>query len=241
MEDNNLLNDSAFASISQGFGIIGQDRNVDFTVSESKISSKTLELLFEINNLAANIVEYLPESMGAKPIRLSTKNKENSYNRKINHELSKITKYFVTAYKIARLTGGSGIFLGSNDSDLSMPLKDTAKIEFYTVFEGGKNGVLKIKSLDPDPLSPTFDQPLFYELKNRKIVIHESRIIPFYGIKLLTKEQRRKSQFWGKSVLERSYEHLKNLSIADQSIAQTISQFSRLVYEIENKSFNVIA
>jgi len=228
-----LINDSAFMSLSQGFGVIGQDKNADFIVKPNTINQKTLELLFEVSNLAANIIEYLPDAMGTKPIVFKSSETENTYDKKMNSYLASITKYFIEATKIARLTGGSGILLGNSDADLSQPISEN-KIEFYTVFEGGKYGVLRIKELDKNPLSPTFDQPLFYELRSNKIVIHTSRIIPFYGTRLLTKEQKRKNQYWGKPVLERSYEALKNLSIAEQSIAQTISQFSRLIYEIEN-------
>lgn len=233
-QENNLIDDSAFASLSQGFGVIGQDRNADFVVNPSNVKQKTLELLFEVNNLAANIIEYLPESMGTKPIEFKSSDAENNYDKKVNKKLASITKYFIEATKIARLTGGSGILLGNSDIDLSKPREETSGINFYTIFEGGRYGILKIKSLDKNPLSPTYDQPLEYELRSTKTIIHQSRIIPFYGIKLLTKEQRRRNQYWGKPVLERSYEHLKNLSIADQSIAHTISQFSRLVYEIDN-------
>jgi len=233
MEDtNNLINDSAFMDLSQGFGTIGQDRNANFTVNPSTIPQKTLELLFEVSNVAANIIEYLPESMGSKPIQFDSG--DSAYDKKINRQLSKITKYFIKATKIARLVGGCGILLGNSDQDLSLPMTETSKINFFSVIEGGRNGELRITKLDPNPLSETYNEPLFYQLRSNKTLIHNSRIIPFYGIKMLTKEQLRRNQYWGRSVLERSYEHLKNLSVADNSIAQTISQFSRLVYEIEN-------
>lgn len=229
-----IFNDSTFTSLSQGFGT-ATDKNLDYFVTSKSWNQKTYDLIVEINNLAANIVEKLPNSMGVKPaIYKVTEEGDTPQEIEINQRIEGLTKHFVKATKIARQCGGSGLFLGNSDLDLTLPLS-SAPIEFYTVFQGGKDGFLRIKEIDKNALGSNYEKPLLYQLKNKeKSLIHHTRIIPFYGIELISTESKKRFNYWGLPVLHRSYDKLKNLDIADQSIAQTISQFSRLVYEIDN-------
>lgn len=225
-----LFNDSAFSSLSHGFGQLGSDRTADYQVTQKFYQQRELDLLTECNNFAANIVELLPIAMGKKACVFECENE--IIKGQIQTRLNEITPKFVKATKLARQCGGSGLFLGNSDEDLSQPL--ITPIEFYNIFQGGKSGTLQIAEIEKNPLNPNFENPCYYKIRNGSAVIHASRIIPFYGIRMITKEQQIRYNHWGISVLHRSIDKLKNLDIADQSIANTISQFSRLIYEIED-------
>ena len=225
-----LFNDGAFSSLSQGFGIIGQDRGSDYQVIPKHHNQQQFDALTEINNFAANIIELLPTAMGQKAAVFECD--DQSVQSYIQEKINDVTPHFVRASKLARLCGGAGIFLGNSDSELDKPL--SSAIAFYNVFEGGKNGVLQIDKIETDPLNPNFEKPKHYKLKGKTQLIHSTRIIAFYGIKMLTKDQQQRYGSWGGSVLQRSFDKIKNLDIADQSIANTISQFSRLIYEIDD-------
>lgn len=232
-----LITDSSFVSLSSGFGMIGVDRTTDSFVKKPVngwAKQRQYDFLIEVNNFAANLVEMLPVSMGQKPAVFTCD--DEVLVKEVSTKIKQLTPYFVEATRIARHCGGSGLFLGNGDSRTDKPLNSKNPIIFYNVLEGGSNGVLQIEKIDENPLSPNYNKPLLYKILNSRSdnqFIHHSRIIKFDGVKLLTREQKDRYNYWGASVLQRSFEHLKNLSIADQSVASTISQFSRMIYEID--------
>lgn len=230
--------DNAFLSLTQGFGMLGSDRTLDFvpTVNRVPRQQEQYDGLFEANNYAANIVEYLPDAMGQAHPKYTCDNADVA--AWIQKQIDGVMPYFVRAEKIARQTGGSGIFIGAADGqkDISEPLNEStlSKIEFLSVIEGGIHGMLQVDSIEKNPQAKGYGEPLFFRFKNTSQLIHRSRILPFYGAKLLTREQQRRYKYWGMSILERPLTYLRTLEIADQAIANTISQFSRLIVEIPN-------
>lgn len=229
-----IINDSAFMSLSTGLGMLGSDKTLDAFVSAKPFNfgkQKEYDALYEINNFAANVVDLLPDAMAQKPAKITIEGDEK-LQKTVQLFIDSITPEFAEATKLARQCGGSGILLGNGDTNISKPLNPKNPIQFFNVLQGGVNGILQIHAIDTDPLSENFDKPLVYRMKNTDQFVHYSRIIPFYGIKLLTDQQKQRYKYWGLPVLHRSYSPIKHLDIADSAIANAIAQFSRLVYEI---------
>jgi phage-related protein (TIGR01555 family) len=188
--------------------------------------------LIETDNLAANIIEALPAAMGQKHPVFECE--QETIKLHIQKKIDEIIPHFINAQRLARLCGGSGIFIGNSEST-EVPLY-SIKSYFYNVFQGGKFGVLKIKEIEKNPLSPGYGKPSIYELSgsqnNSKAIIHGTKILPFYGIKCISDQSKRINKYWGLPVLNRSIVDLNNLRKANESIVKTINIFSRLVYEM---------
>lgn len=131
----------------------------------------------------------------------------------------------------ARLYGGAGIYIGTNDTDLSQEL---------TPERLGKDGItylhvmtrweLAAQELLLDPLSPYFGEPSYYSLSagNRAVVnIHPSRVIRFIGrpIPRFIAGQER----WGDSELQVLDDALKQAGV---SLAQVATLFNEVKVDI---------
>ena len=106
------------------------------------------------------------------------------------------------AKQLGDLMGGAAIYIGTNESDPSKPLKvDSEKIKYLTVFtktqlSGGEQ--------DNDIASEYFGQPKFYTLSTAdiQVEIHPSRLIRFLGRPIPDSNSAvRLNNGWGDSVL----------------------------------------
>jgi uncharacterized protein len=193
------------------------------------------EDLYEFNNFAANAIDYPVDSILSGSEWLEYKCDDPDLAEYIRKRLEGIREYLGQALKTARLIGGAGIFIGAMDGqaqDKPVNLLTLKEVQFFNVLEGGVNGELKIDELNDDPTSPDFGEPLYYKIK--QVRIHASRVIPFYGIRPLTKRRKALYSNWGIPILARAIDKLERLEIADSAIAATLPNFSRLIYEIED-------
>lgn len=228
-----ITNDSFYGELVAGISGINGDDSLGFKRLKSYGSfNEEFESQYECNTFAANLIDLLPQSMGQhSPI---IKYPNSQINGIIQDRINNVITYFIEASKVARLTGGSGILIGGK-GDLAEPLQTYIKEPlFYNVLEGGSHGELIIDKVDRNPVSINYLKPLTYRLRHNQTVIHASRILPFYGIKPLTKRQWRINRYWGIPLLVRCYDALENLSKTDAAIAATVEKFSRVVIKIEN-------
>jgi phage-related protein (TIGR01555 family) len=232
MTDTGLQNDSNYLDMVRGLSLGSETYGIPESASLNGYNRYTeiFESLYDTNTFAANVIDLLPQSMGQNKPTIKYPNAEiNGY---LQDRVNNIIQHFIDASKIARLVGGSGILIGAKGS-LSEPIELYARDPlYYTILEGGSTGELKVDSIDKNPQSKTYLKPLYYRLKFTDEPIHASRILPFYGIKPLTKRQWRRNKYWGISVLVRCYEALKNLDRTDTAIASTVEKFSRIVIKI---------
>jgi phage-related protein (TIGR01555 family) len=109
--------------------------------------------------------------------------------------------------KWARLHGGAAIWIGSDDGDQSEPIIDGGNIRFLQNFE--RDELTPCRYYE-DPFRPKFGEPSHYRISpmgrvsvgSNNLVVHESRLILFYGV-LTTKFKRIYNNSFGSSVLLR--------------------------------------
>jgi hypothetical protein len=94
-----------------------------------------------------------------------------------------------------------------------------------------------------DPSKQSYGQVEIYRLQQLQLVnnsagvepfvaIHESRVIPFYGIKT-TDQQMIRDKGWGKSVLHRIYDLLLKFDASFDSVLATLAESSIPVYKVK--------
>jgi hypothetical protein len=93
-----------------------------------------------------------------------------------------------------------------------------------------------------DPSKQNYGEVQIYELEqlvlnkgqtiNPRIDIHESRVIPFYGVRV-SRKQTVRDEGWGKSVLHRVYDLLKKFDSAFDSVLHTLAESSIPVYKVK--------
>ncbi|WP_035198451.1 anti-CBASS protein Acb1 family protein [Agrobacterium tumefaciens] len=138
----------------------------------------------------------------------------------------------------ARLWGGAALYIGTGDTNLSLPL-DPARI--------GKGGIkyltvmsrrdLAAGEIDQDVMSEFYGKPSYYEVTgnsaNSMVRIHPSRFAIFIGAdqadSFLTGGI---NQGWGDSVLESVYSAMKNADATAANIASLVFEANVDVFRI---------
>lgn len=144
----------------------------------------------------------------------------------------------------ARLFGGAGIFIGTGDPDLSLPLDPNRikrnGIRYLTVLSSNE---LRIAEVEWDGTSPNYGLPKYYTmgtsvLGGSLINIHPSRVIRFVG-----DENPEPRQFgmpmadaygWGMPVLQSVYDAMSQTDSAFANIASLLFEANVDVFGLPN-------
>ena len=117
------------------------------------------------------------------------------------------------ARRRARLFGGSAILIGDGASNPALPLNlrrlGSGGIKYLTVISKGH---LTPSEMDLDPLSPTYEQPLFWSIKTsngNSVRIHPSRMAIFQGVPTIGDSNG--MFIWGDSILQAMMEALNRV------------------------------
>jgi phage-related protein (TIGR01555 family) len=216
------------------------------------LNDELLESLYNDNDMAARIVETLPEESLRKGFSVKITDDEDPEKasevegeiQSALDELETLEK-FADAYVWARLYGGSGILVGANDGasaeQLIEPLNEEGikSIEFLNVIE---KPYLTPKELYADPTEAKFGKPKLYEITNdtldtqtgagAQMLIHESRLIIFDGTRA-SRQKKQQNDGWGMSVLQRVHEVLQDFGVGWQAVGHLLTDGSQGVYKIK--------
>jgi hypothetical protein len=140
------------------------------------------------------------------------------------------------AIKQADLLGGSGIIISDGKNNHSEPLVlDTIQkggIDFIRVMDRYQ---LSSGLLDFDPMSPTYMEPLYYDLigaAGGTIRIHPSRVVRFIGAELPVDSQILYDR-WGDSKLDSIEIAIRDATAGQQGIAALVQEAKVDVYQID--------
>jgi phage-related protein (TIGR01555 family) len=181
----------------------------------------------------------------APPVRLDGKDGREDNGSELAQELMahfderEVTLNLTTARQYARAYGGSALLLGAQDGQsFDQPLN-----------EGAIRSVPWLKVLRPRECWParyyrTRESPKFGEVSHYRVQrdtlgggssgmleVHESRIIPFYGVVVSTR-QRSARNSWGDSVLVRVLEKVSDFQAAFQAAGVLVQDFSQAVFKM---------
>ncbi|MHC4866839.1 MAG: anti-CBASS protein Acb1 family protein [Planctomycetota bacterium] len=239
----------SWANLLTGLGTDRDKRTATTFAAGPVLSDELLEQLYNDNDMAARIVEALPEESLRKGFSVKITDEDNPENASETEddvqaaldELNTLEK-FAEAYIWGRLYGGAGILVGADDGAsverLTEPLnEDRIKSIKYL-------NVIDKKSLDPgeyytDPTQEKFGEPKIYEITNdtlgeqsASIFVHESRLIIFDGVRT-TKTTKDQNNGWNLSVLQRVHEVLQDFGVGWQAVSHLLTDASQGVWKMK--------
>lgn len=224
-----------------------------------ELSDGELEVLYRRNHYAARIVDLPCDEATRRGFNITVSEDENG-GVEIEEEFRRlcVEQKFNLADKWARLYGGAAIIIGLDDGlDLSDPIDHEAlkngqvvgdSLDFLHVVD---RYALSPMDIDADPLSPGFGQPANYTLHFRDMGaisavnpdgepkrltsgsrIHASRLVRFYGSQL-PPTLRSDQDWWGDSVLQRTFESLTNLGMMERAIGNIAQTFTQAIFKMQ--------
>ncbi len=235
-------------NILTGLGIRDRDKRMNATADWQRITEVDAEYLYAGDDIAARIVDKLPDAAVREWIGLigcDDKDQEQKVLKAFDDLDAR--KKFSEASKWARLYGGAALLIGTDDSiDLSQPL-DATKVNRVSSLTLVSRWELLPMRIQGDPRQPNYGLPEVYGLSLRgqgdaatiSFEIHHTRVIRFDGSPL-PRILFIQNNYWSDSVLNRVQVPIRNYNTSHDSVASVIQDFRTAVMKIKNLS-NMIA
>lgn len=133
------------------------------------------------------------------------------------------------AYQSARLYGYAGIYIGTNSKRVAAPMDDTETIQSLTVVN---HDYLSVNDWNNDPTSENFGRPEYFRIGD--LDVHPSRVALFVG-----NEVPGDNNCLGDSVLQSTYEALKNADSVAANVAELVFEAKIDVVKVPGLMQNV--
>jgi len=231
-----------WANILTGLGIKGKDKRMDTVAAWNRLEESDAEQLYSADDIATKIVDVPVDEALREGWKLTgvtdveTKKMETEF-----HDRLKAIKAIEMAWKYARIYGGGGVLIVTDDTlDFSTPLaiervKNIRNLIPFTRWE------LSPGEIESDLSSKNYGLPKYYSLSPRggqgssasNQKFHHSRVIRFDG-KLLPPRLFSQNNYWHDSVLNSIKNPLANFNTAHDSAALAIQDFRVGVFKLKN-------
>ena len=245
-EINEVVNRlDGFLSSITGIGNKRKDptKGHNYFISEDDIKTQTeVEHLFYKEGLAARIVEVLPKEMLKKGIRVDVPQSMDIQTATMG-ELKRLRfiRQLLRALINARLYGGGALLLGLKDGLSPEKPVDLTRIQSVIWVNVLHRYQLTAKDRDEDPMSPTFDQVLTYQISGagvaEPITVHTSRLLKFVGVDLPEEVERNVApnghEGWGESVLVRTWDPIRRFVESLSSVEVMIKDFHQTTIKLK--------
>lgn len=209
------------------------------------LSVLELESLYYNNDLAAAIVDALPEEVFRKGVEYENGGDLSDLVQDAFDRLSLLNRC-EEAMTWARLYGGAAVILGVDDGQtMDQPVRVEAVRDIKYAIVIDKRFTYPLTTY-VDPLAATIGQPQTYQIvmpvagtplgaspSNSGTVVHESRMIRFDGTRVDVINRQRNGG-WSYSVLQRVYDTLRRFSQAVDASSQLAIDAGQAVFSIEN-------
>lgn len=250
MTDTQEINEAVnrldgFLSSITGIGNRQKDptKGHDYFLSGDDIKTQTeVEHLFYKEGLAARIVEVLPKEMLKKGIRVDVPQSMEIQTATMG-ELKRLRfiRQLLRALINARLYGGGALLLGLKDGltpDKPVDLTRVQSVMWVNVLHRYQ---LTAKDRDEDPMSPTFNEILTYQISGAgvaiPITVHSSRLLKFVGVDLPEEVERNVApngnEGWGESVLVRTWDPIRRFVESLSSVEVMIKDFHQTTIKLK--------
>ena len=223
-----------------GFGVSGKDKRLTGEMDPTLLSNAEVQNLWRGSDIAGRIIELMANECYRQGWDVTLEDKEQSEEAARYMTALGATKASHAAKEFERAYGGGAIYPVINDgsSSLAEPLNEDriATISHLIVFEAAE---LQPAQYYSSPLEPKFREPETYRvtpytrggLAATQFEIHESRIIPFDGIRVSTNQATQTG--WGDGVLNRVFDVLRDYGIAWSAAGVLLSDFSQASFKIK--------
>lgn len=153
-----------------------------------------------------------------------------------------VNKRVLEAKRQARLFGGAAILISDGRGEYEEPLEPDSiaagGVSFLKVLDRYH---LTSGTIDTDPLSPTYLEPLWYDVSGTAqgtTRIHPSRVIRFIGAELPT-DWDTLTDRWGDSILDAIEIAIRDATAGQQGIAALIQEAKVDVFKVEGFMQNI--
>ncbi len=223
--------------------VLGKDKKMSARAHADLITEMEAEQLYGGDDLAARIVDMLPEDMVREGFKLKVPDWSEEQTQAFVEYLEKDMDWkatFFQAMSWARLYGGSGIVLGIDDgaSNPAKPLNDQ-KIRRFDFTSVMTKDELIWFTIDEDPRSHNLGMPELYQMQPRftmksapVTLVHHSRIIRFDGAKL-PRNLFIMNGYWSNSVLGRMRTPLSNYAQTNDGVASLMMDLAVAVFKVD--------
>ena len=242
-----------WANVLTGLGTLRGDKRMSATAVYNVMSESAADILYASSDIAATIVDAPVED--ALRQWLTFTSEVDGLGPAIDKAMDVL--HFPTklaeACSWARLHGGAAILINMDDSkDLSEPL-DLINIRKVLSLVVLTRHELQPDTIQDDITSTEYGEPLSYRLtptratttlkeesSNTKVVIHRSRLLLFYGVKLPPR-QRQQNNYWGDSVLNRTENAIRNYDVSNDAVATILQEFNQGVFSMKGLADMLLA
>lgn len=199
--------------------------------------------LYEIDDIASNIVDAPVNEAFMRGWSLEIgSNSELAVRSRDWFDKLGGTEAIKKARKWARLHGGSGVYIGSDDGSQTDPLTLGGRLHFISAYEASE--LVPSRWYD-NPLKPNFGKVSHYQLMPAtraavRPIVHESRLIIFDGVET-TKLKRDQRQGWGSSVLLRPMKAIQQFQATFATVQALLADSSQNVYKWKGLSDMLMA
>lgn len=237
-----MIKFDGFVNLLTGMGLKSKDKGRNTRANWEILNEIDAEYLYAGSSMAAKIVDELPEEACREWIEV--KGLDTSTLKDINDELDrlKVKEKMQEAWSMARLYGGSALFIGTDAADYSEPLdlNRVTRLKFLTPLSKWE---LTPSRIQGHIASTEFQQPEMYRLSvtgggkesiainNQEI--HHTRLIRFDGA-YLPKRLYITNNYWHDSVLSRLLEPIRGYENAHSSSVASLIDFDTPVLKIAN-------
>lgn len=239
-----------WVNMLSGMGVQGQDKRLNYEFTRRELTLEKLETLYRGSDVAATIVDSLPEDMTRQGFHLHIEGDEKGLAEEVIALLDEVDALpsLQEAMSAARLYGGSGILLGVTDgkSQLAAPLDmeriQPGSLRWMTVFTPAE---LEPLTFVENAMERLYGAPETYRILEEPLnqgskpkaarkapIIHASRIIRFNGV-AVPRKHLRESKGWGDSVLLRCHRVIQDYQTSWDSAALLLQDFAIAIMKIK--------
>lgn len=227
-----------------GLGTIRDKGMYSSMLDGERIADEELEALYANDDFAQRIVDALVETAMRQSFELYDSTAENAADSAEDAEaLHAACDALDLENKVAeaaiwgRLYGGAAILVGALGAGLPTDPLDASRIKslpFLTVFDRRD---LTVERTYSDKLASNYGEPERFTIASTEgyassVVVHESRLIRFPGVRT-TRKRKRENKGWDDSALQRVYEVLRTANTNWQSVSHLLSDASQAVYTLK--------
>lgn len=228
-----------WANIMTGLGILGRDKRMSASLDYSPMADEEAEVLYSGSDVAAEIVEALPEDALRQWIKYETD--IDGLAAKVDKAVDdlKFAERLYEAMVWGRVYGGAALLISVDDGlTLDKPL-DLTRVRAFKSLNVLVKRELIPESFETDLDSTRFGEPVLYRYSPNRAdsnhffeLIHHSRLIIFYGVKLPLRQKIR-NNYWGDSVLNRAQNAIRNYDTSNDAAATILQEFNIGVHKMK--------
>jgi uncharacterized protein len=241
-----------------GLGMFGRDKRVGTHFALQSLSFDQLKDVWLGDDLAARAVETIPAEAMRQGYDVLVSASEDAAGEATSDptdlaaavqdklDVLGADAYLEVVGNYERGYGGGALLLGANDgqADLTKPLDLSRVRSFDWVTPLEARELMPLYAYN-DPRAPKYGQPEVYQLLSRSVLpsysgnyaattmlIHESRLVVFPGLRVSRYQVATARGGWGEAVLTRVYRILRDFNQAWSSAGVLVTDFAQSVIKI---------